>query len=162
MLDWKYRPKSDGERAAETEQKAKAEQEREETPEGFASKNAKTITFTVMVALFLAFFGPVTVFQIYKHFAAEADARVDMTQTDLVSLGKIGESLTMDHLRGYTGTENENEERITYLIRMDGYILNAVQEKGKNTLSVCLLTDSESGDSIDIRYEDVEAFLASH
>ena len=51
MLDWKYRPKSDGERAAETEQKAKAEQEREETPEGFASKNAKTITFTVMVAM---------------------------------------------------------------------------------------------------------------
>ena len=162
MLDWKYRPKSDEECAAEAEQKAKLEQEREETPEGFASKNAKTITFTVMVVLFLAFFGPFTVFHAYKYFSEKADTRVELTQADLVSLGNVGDALTMDHLRGYVGTENENEYRVTYVIQTEDYILTAVQEKGVGTLSVCLLTDVESGESIDMRKDDVEAFLASH
>ena len=43
MLDWKYRPKTDEERVAETEKKAQKEREKEEKPEGFASKNANFI-----------------------------------------------------------------------------------------------------------------------
>ena len=77
-------------------------------------------------------------------------------------MGKVGEALTMEHLRGYIGTENENEYRTTYVIQMEDYVLTAVQDQGAETLRVCLLTDIESGDSIDIRQEDVEAFLASH
>jgi cell division septation protein DedD len=58
MLDWKYTPKAKQQTTpAEEPIETKVVAEPEETPEGFASKNAKTITFTVMLVLFLVFLG---------------------------------------------------------------------------------------------------------
>ena len=163
MLDWKYRPKTDGERAAEAAEQAKKEKEKEEKPEGFASKNAKIITFTVMLVLFLAFFGPISVFTIYRQVTdIEENQGAELTVAEVTELAKLGDSLTMAHLRQYRGTESESELRRTYIIQFSGYILNSVQDKETGALSVCLLTHADSGDSIDIRYEDVDAFLATH
>ncbi len=162
MLDWKYRPKTDEDRAAETEKKAEKEREKEEKPEGFASKNAKTITFTVMLVLFLAFFGPISVFTIYNQISkAEENQGVEITEADLIELGKLGTALTMDHLRYYRGTESEGDHTVTYLIRTEEYILHAAQEKATGAMRV-LLTDVETEDQIDVMTEDVEAFLDSH
>ncbi len=162
MLDWKYRPKTDEERAEELQKKADKEREKEETPEGFASKNAKTITFVVMLVLFLAFFGPISVFTISKQISQEKENQgAEITETDLIALGNLGEALTMDHLRYYRGVEGDGEYSVTYLIRTEEYILYAAQEKSTNMLIV-LLTDIETGDQIDIVQEDVEAFLNAH
>lgn len=162
MLDWKYRPKTDEELEAERKKRAQKEQEREEKPEGFASKNAKTITFVVMLTLFLAFFGPISVFTIYKQISrAEENQGAEMTEADLIALGKLGTALTMDDLHRYEGTESENEYRRTYVIRMEKYLINAMEDKSTGALSV-LLTNVETEEQIDMVYEDVEAFLASH
>ena len=163
MLDWKYQPKTEAEKAELAEKKAKKEREAEETPEGFASKNAKTITFTVMLVLFLVFFGPISVFTIYRQItdAREQEGAI-LTESELVTLGNLGDSLTLDHLRAYQGTESENDQRINYIVYLDGYVLLGMHDKASGALSICLLTDAETNDSIDIRYEDVEAFLASH
>ncbi|MBR7098491.1 MAG: hypothetical protein IKC59_03670 [Clostridia bacterium] len=163
MLDWKYRPKTEAEKSESAERKAEKEQIAEETPEGFASKNAKTITFTVMLILFLAFFGPISVFTVYRQITdAREQEGVVMTEADLVTLGSLGDALTLDHLRGYQGTESENDQRINYIVYLDGYVLLTMHDKASGALSICPLTDAETNDSIDIRYEDVEAFLASH
>lgn len=163
MLDWKYRPKTETEKAEIAEKKAQKEQVAEETPEGFASKNAKTITFTVMLVLFLVFFGPISVFTIYRQITdARENDGVVMTEADLVTLGSLGDSLTIDHLRAYQGTESENDQRINYIVYLDGYVLLTMHDKASGALSISLLTDAETNDSIDIRYEDVQAFLASH
>lgn len=163
MLDWKYRPKTDEEKAKLAARKAEKERLDEETPEGFASKNAKTITFTVMLVLFLVFFGPISVFTVYRQITdAREQEGVVMTEADLVTLGRMGDLLTLDHVRAYQGTESENDQRINYVVYLDGYVLLTMHDKESGVLSICLLTDAETNDSIDIRYEDVEAFLASH
>ena len=162
MLDWKYRPKTDEERAAETEKKAQKEREKEEKPEGFASKNAKTITFTVMLVLFLAFLGPVSVFTVYRQISkAEENQGVEITEADVIELKRLGSSLTMDHLRYYRGVEGDGQHAITYLIRTDDFIIHAAQAKATGAIQV-LLTDVETGDQIDVMTADVEGFFASH
>ena len=134
-----------------------------EKPEGFVSKNVKTITFTVMLVLFLAFFGPISVFTIYRQMTdIEETQGAVLTEGDIRGLAELGEGITMNHLRMYQGSESESDSRRVYVIQTEEFILQGVEDKSTGVVSVCLLTDQKTGDSIDIRYEDVEAFLASH
>ena len=164
MLDWKYTPKAKQQTTpAEEPIETKVVAEPEETPEGFASKNAKTITFTVMLVLFLVFFGPISVFTIYRQMSDTREYKgAVMTEADLVTLGRMGEGLTAAQVRTYARTESESEGRKTYVVELDDYILQVVEDKASGQLMICLLTARTSGDNIDIRYDDVEAFLASH
>jgi len=164
MLDWKYTPKT--KQAQPTEEEAsepKKAVDVEEAPEGFASKNAKTITFTVMMVIFLVLFGPISVFTIYRQLSdtKEYDGEI-MTEAHLIELGRLGNSLSVDHIRCFARSESESRERRTYIVELDDYILNVTQDKASGELSVCLLTARKSGDHIDIRFDDVEAFLSSH
>ena len=155
MAEFKYRSKA--------EQKSWELEHREEKPEGFASKNAKTITFIVTMVVLLALIGPISVFTIYRQMTdAEETAGAELTVGDIRGLAALGEGITMEHLRVYQGTESESEYRRSYIIQNESFILYAVADKSTGVVSVCLLTDQKTGDSIDLRYEDVETFLASH
>ena len=162
MKDWKYTTRA--KQAPPTEEIPELQVAiKEETPEGFASKNAKTITFTVMLVLFLVFFGPISVFTIYRQLSDSKDYNGEvMTEADLVELGNLGEGLTVAHIQCFSRSESQSEERRNYIIELDDYILNVVEDKASGQISVCLLTARKSGDHIDIRFDDVEAFLASH
>ncbi len=157
-LDWKYRPKEKP--TAETEDRLPVE----ETPESFASRHAKTITFWVCLVLLLATIGPFSVFWIHDHFAkaTEAQAGKTMTAEEVVRLSSLGQGLTMSHLKAYEGERSENEYREYYYIYFDHYILLAVQDTRLGVLDFCTLTDKNTQDSIDVRTDDVAAFLASH
>ena len=155
MAEFKYRSKA--------EQKRWELEHREEKPEGFASKNAKTITFIVTMVVLLALIGPISVFTIYRQMTdAEETAGAELTVGDIRGLAALGEGITMEHLRVYQGTESESEYRRSYIIQNESFILYAVADKSTGVVRVCLLTDQKTGDSIDLRYEDVETFLASH
>jgi hypothetical protein len=137
--------------------------EKEEKPEGFASKNAKTITFVVMLVLFLVFFGPISVFTIYRSLTDIREYKGDvMTEDDLIALGNLGVDFRASYLEDYERSESESDGRRTYIIKMEKYILSVVEEEETGEVVVCLLTERDSGDSVDIRSADVEAFLASH
>ena len=145
------------------EQRKWEEEHREEKPEGFASKNAKTITFIVTIVVLLALIGPVSVFTVYRQIKNEQEPEgLELTEAEIIGLSGLGEGITMEHLRLYRGTESESEYRRSYIIQNESYILYAIEDKSTGLVTVCLLTDVESGDSIDIRLEDAEAFLASH
>ncbi len=156
MLDWKYRPKDQRERPREL-----PEDEREETPESFASRHVKTITFLICLGVLLALFGPVSIFHIYRSMDREAEGIV-MTEADLLSLASLGERLTMKDLTKFQGKMGENDSRTTFYIYYEDYILFAVENKKTGMLDFCMLTHSASEESIDIRKDNVRAFLEAH
>ncbi len=161
LLDWKYRPNEVDEKAAK---KAKEESEREETPESFSSKHAKTITFFVCLGVLLALIGPFSVFQIYHWIndGIEEMQGKSMTEQDIYRLALQKDKLTMEMLHAYEGESSKSDYREFYYIYFDNYILLAVQDTRTRVLDFCTLTDKTTGDSIDVLKEDVEAFLASH
>ena len=158
MLDWKYRPKDQRESP-----KILPEDEREETPESFASKHVKTITFLICLGVLLALFGPVSVFHIYRSMERGEDGgSAVMTEADLLALASLGERLTMKDLTGFQGEMGENESRTTFYIYYEDYILFAVENKKTGMLDFCMLTHTDSEESIDIRKDNVRAFLEAH
>ena len=163
MKDWKYVPKAKQAPLDEMTPVASVMPEPEETPESFASKNAKTITFVVVLVLLLALFGPISVFTIYRQLTGVREHEGDvMTEADLVELGTLGDNFRVAHIRRFERSESKSDGHRTYIIKMEKYILNVVEDEETGEVIVCLLTERDSGDSIDIRLEDVEAFLASH
>jgi hypothetical protein len=163
MKDWRYVPKAKQEPLDEMTPVTIETAEKEEKPEGFASKNAKTITFVVMLVLFLVFFGPISVFTIYRSLTDIREYKGDvMTEDDLIALGNLGVDFRASYLADYERSESESDGRRTYIIKMEKYILSVVEEEETGEVVVCLLTERDSGDSVDIRSADVEAFLASH
>lgn len=159
MLDWKYRPKTEEVQAAQK----KTDEIPEETPEGFASKNIKTIAFLITLGVLLALIGPISIFHIYEAYVeAQSEGSLSMTQADVIALSKYGAALKLEQLTVYRGELGENDARRTYHVTFDHYVLFAVESKETKTLDFCLLTDTLTEDSIDIRVDNVEAFLASH
>ena len=166
MKDWKYTPKAKMAEAAPTEESASAEATEvmyTVKTEGFASRNAKTITFVVMLVLFFVFFGPISVFTIYKQLTdiREYEGEV-MTEEDLVVLGRLGENIRPAHIIAFERSESSNNGRRTYIVKMEKYILNMVEDEETGEVIVCLLTDRDSGDHIDLRTDDVIEFLGTH
>ena len=163
MKDWRYVPKAKRAPLDEATPVTSETTETEETPEGFASKNAKTITFVVMLVLFLVLFGPISVFTIYRSLTdiREYEGEV-MTEDDLIMLGNLGVDFRAAYIQSYERSESKSDGRRTYIIKMEKYILNVVEDEETGEVIVCLLTDRDSGDCVDIRSVDVEAFLASH
>lgn len=163
MLDWKYRPKTEENLAAEKGRKEKSKRTGEEKPEGFASQNVKTITFSVMVILFLALFGPFSVFTIHKQIVEYREAKKpEITENDLVDLGALKYDITMDDVRAFKGVESEDDEKISYVIYAEEFIFYAEQEKDSDVLTYTNLRTrkKEKIKEIDIRNENVVNFFA--
>lgn len=156
MGDWKYRPRTEDEK----KKRALPASEREETPESFASKHVKTITFWICFAVLLALFGPISIFHLYQA-SKTTDGKV-MTESDLVALSSLGDRMTLEDLTVYAGERGESDDRVTFYVKVDQYILFAVKNKQTGKLDFCILTDSKTKDNIDIRKENVRDFLDSH
>ena len=123
-----------------------------EKSEGFASKNVKTITFVVMLALFLIFLGPLSVFTIRDRIEESRENRKpELTQSDILDLSLLGYDLAMEDVRQFKGNYSENEYRSSYMIILDDYILTVEQDFGSSVITYCSLLHKDSGDSIDIR-----------
>lgn len=161
MPDWKYRPK---ERITGTAEE-KENEIKEQTPEGFASKNVKVITFVICITAFLLLFGPVTIFRLIDHYSEKDMPGQAMTAETLLQIAERGRSLTMEDLQRYEGELSDSDERTYYYIQFDRYMILGVQNKETKRLDFCTLTDEKTSDTLDLMRDGTEAlkeFLKEH
>ena len=164
MLDWKYRPKTNEELAAEDKEKAQAETTVEEKPEGFASKNVKSITFIIMVALFLVFLGPMSVFTIRDRIEERRDAKKPtITQDDVLDLSFYKSDLTIEQVMEFKGHESRDETKTSYIIFTDEFIFYVEQENDSPVVTDTYLRsrNKDKNTEIDIRTDNVINFFTS-
>lgn len=159
MWDWKYRPKDI---SLSSEERRQQDELKEVKPEGFASRNVKTITFLICLAVFLLLFGPVSVFHLVRMAETEELEGKEMTEAELIRLADLGPALSMSILMEYEGEASESENRRFYYINFDNYLLLAVEDIETKQLDFCTLKDRNSEDQIEILTGDVAAFLESH
>ena len=153
-LNWKYTPKD---KTVDLSQDIP-----EETPESFASRNVKVITFLVCVAVLLLVFGPIGI--LHWHEMGKTDKLGDkpMTEAALVSLSRKGASLSMKDLTAYQGEMTENDARRVYTIEFDGYLLLSIESKDTGKLDFCTLTHIATQDSVEVMTGNVMNFFDTH
>ncbi len=146
-------------------EEARLQREQEQDTAGktetFATRNVKTITFICCIVVFLAFFGPWSVFRMMDWIEEKNDTRIEMTLTDVVALSEQGAPITLADLRKYKGDEDfhEEENEVYYMISLKGgHTLLGVFNYNSNTMRYLTLV-TEEGLKIDVLTEDVRAKL---
>lgn len=74
--------------------------------ENFFTRNVRLITFLVCIAVFLAFFGPYTVFKIIAYIEERQDTRSVMSEEELIALSELDRDLYYSDIKGFKGTED--------------------------------------------------------
>ena len=126
--------------------------------ESFFTRNVRVITFLICIAVFLAFFGPVSVFTVGKIIEKRTNQKQAMTVEESLKLAENPDEVTFDLLRRYEGRFNETETMQVYYIEFDCYLILAAQNKEKGILSV-FLENLDSGVRINFLKDDVRAFF---
>ena len=73
--------------------------------ENFFTNHVKLITFLVCIAIFLALFGPFSVFRIKEWVQAKQNEEVLLTEADVARLVDKGGALRWSDFDGYTGKQ---------------------------------------------------------
>lgn len=144
----------------------KPEEQRSETilpdsagkTETFFTRNVRLITFLTCIAIFLAFFGPVSVFTIGKLIERRADQKKPMTVEETLKLAENPAAVTFDLLRKYDGRYNETETVEAYYMDFEKYLILAIRNKTTGKLTV-FLENLDSGVRINLLTDDVRAFF---
>ena len=71
--------------------------------ENFGTRNIRLITFLVVLGIFLAVAGPISVFQIKRWVENRETGGKTMTAEELIALTESGEPLTFEAFRAYSG-----------------------------------------------------------
>ena len=74
--------------------------------ENFFTRNVKLITFLVCIAVFLAFFGPLTVFTIANYIKEKQDTRPVMSEEELIALSELDRDLYFSDIENFKGTKD--------------------------------------------------------
>lgn len=74
--------------------------------ENFFTRNVKLITFLICLGVFLALFGPLSVFTVKKYLDEKEDTRPVMSEAELVALSELDRDLYFSDLKGYKGRED--------------------------------------------------------
>ncbi len=128
--------------------------------ESFFSRHVQGITFLVVIALFLTFFGPLNVIRLQEMLARKSSAEElkQMTVEEAIQLSEKSASLSFAALKQYAGTLAESDGAERYSIEFDDYIILAVSNS-KNKL-VVYLANLETGEQCNFLQDDVAAFFA--
>ncbi len=134
--------------------------------ETFGSRHVKLITFLVCLGIFLAVFGPFSVFRIVraveesKQNAADAGKKT-MTMQTVRGLSLQGNDVTWKLLDDFA---YENRSTKKFHLRVytleDGYEVWAGGEPDSKKPSYLYLVDGENGNRLEIRNGDIDAFLS--
>lgn len=130
--------------------------------ESFGSRNVKTITFIVVVAVFLCIFIPIGVIGIgdFTDLFDPAKKLPEMTLEDVVALSERTDTLFLDDVSCFRGEEGEWNIGMVYTIGIgEDYILRAVASHVDSRLESCFLYNLNTGDKVDVLEDDVRAFL---
>lgn len=163
MSEWKYRTKKEAP-AEERDGSVQGVDEVNAKPESFFSKNVKMITFLVMLALFLVFLGPLSVFTIRDRIDDAREARKpEITQDDVLDLSLYKMDLTIDQVKKFKGHESRDETKTSYIIFTEEFILYVEQEHDSPVVTDTYLRsrNKENNNEIDIRTDSVINFFTS-
>lgn len=130
--------------------------------ESFGSRNVKTITFFVVIAVFLCAFIPIGVIGIrqFSDFFDPANKLPEMTLEDVVALSEREEILFLEDVSCFRGEQGEWRIGIFYTVEIGtDYTLSAVASHVDQRLESCVLTNLNTGETVDVLTEDVRAFL---
>ena len=130
--------------------------------ESFGFRNVKTITFLVVIALFLCVFIPVGVIGIqdFIDFFDPANKLPEMTLEDVAVLSEKDAVLFLEDVSRFRGKTGEWTIGLLYTVEIgEDYILRAVASHVDQRLESCVLTNLKTGDEVDVLKDDVRAFL---
>ena len=131
--------------------------------ENFFSRNVKTITFLLTLAVFLAVFIPIGVIGIDKIGELFDPARnlPEMTLEDVVALSEREGTLYLEDLTCYRGQRGEWTIGIVYTVYIgEEYLLRAVASHVDLRLESCILYNQQTNEEVDVLEDDVRAFLS--
>ena len=129
--------------------------------ENFGTRNIRLITFLVVMGIFLAVAGPISVFRIKKWLDSRETRGKDMTAEELIRLTESGEPLSYAIFREYSGRYSESDSQKSFVIDFDHYTVRIVADPETDVLISCRLYDLNIADSgIDLLQEKPRAYLS--
>ncbi len=136
--------------------------------ENFFTRNVRLITFLICIAVFLAIFGPLSVFHIYEYIVEQTDPRTEMTLDDLRRLTTSPDDLRPKDLDGFLGEVGRNTvgdmQCDVYQIDIgERYFLMASFEAANGKPFYLTLTDVELQTELDLLedHKKLEEFLSA-
>ena len=145
--------------------------------ENFFTRNVRVITFVICIAVFLAFFGPLTVFTVAKYIKGQQDTRPIMSEEELIELSELDRDLYYSDIKKFKGTEDiksialpsENggtqlkEVEIYYYFEVgEHYSALAIAEIDTEKIVYFQLSNTKNQWRADVLKDDVRSFLAGN
>ena len=153
IFQYKYQKKTADEPSVGTSPDPRRKKDKPDTAgktESFWTRNVRAITFFICLAVFLAVFGPMSVFRIIE---IVEEQRVDgelMQTEDVLFLAERREQLTLSHFLVYDGDEQKLSDIGSYYrIQVeDRFLVTVGSETEDGRVSYFSVTHLSSGESI--------------
>ena len=128
--------------------------------ETFWTRHVKLITFLIVIAVFLALFGPYNVFDLAKSINEKREMEGRITMEEVIALSDLHGSVYLSQLTKYSGELSNLQQLSMYSMDIDErYMLIATAEKNGGRVLYLYLNDRDTGRTVDILTGDVRAFL---
>lgn len=130
--------------------------------ETFGTRNIRLITFLVVMGIFLAVAGPVSIFQIKRWIDHRETSGKEMTAEELLHLTESGKPLTFAEFREYSGRYSKSKSQQSFVIDFDHYTIRIVADPETDAMILCKLYDLkiENDSGIDLLRESPRAYLS--
>ncbi len=148
--------------------------------ETFFTRHVKLITFLCCLGVFLAIFGPWSVFRIVDYIKEKSDDRIVMTGQDLLALSEMDRNLYYNDIKGFKCEEKINSHRYNteisegvtevivedkeiycYFLNVDGrYNALAIVDIQSQMVIYFRVTDSKSDLKANVLTDNIADFLA--
>ena len=145
--------------------------------ENFVTRNVKLITFLICLGVFLAFFGPLTIFKIIDYIEERKDKRPIMSEAELIELSELDRDLYYSDIKGYKGTEDIRSVAVSvdgggtrmkeveiyyYLDIGDTYTALAIAEVDTEKIIYFQILSKKTQWKADVLKDDIRSFLAGN
>ena len=135
--------------------------------ETFWTRNVKLITFLICLFLFLAFFGPVSVFHIVDCAQESREARNAMTVEEVLTFADQRRSLSITQFEDYEGDEQNWGFGTYYFINAgENFRITVGSEISNGAVTYFTVTKRSTGEIMDVmesgfRISDLQAFMST-
>ena len=128
--------------------------------ETFLTRNVRLITFLIVIGLFLAVFGPLSVFRIREFILEKNKVENPIPMEQVIAISDLNRDVYLKELLPYSGTRKDGEMYIFYYMDVGAdYLVLATADKVTGKLQHMILTRLSTGEQIDVLRDDVRAFL---
>ena len=148
-LNFKFTKKKN-EEAPEVELVAEPEIDTAGETETFWTRNVRLLTFLICTAVFLAVFGPISVFQIKS--CIEENATGDpLTADAVITLAERRLALKLSDFEDYEKTVSEGEDAVLYTIKVgEEYLVMVGAEDEDGMLTTFTVSRIQTDETVDV------------